>query len=57
MIRFDAMGLLLLLHQGDEVVGVNKYRIKILKKNGSKLVLNKSLQPAGERVLLHELIS
>ena len=54
MIRGDMMGLLLLLHQGDEVVGVNKHRIKILKKSGSKLVFSRSLQPTGERGLLHE---
>jgi len=57
LVGFDIMGLILLLHQGDEVVGVNKQRIKILKKSGSEVVLSKSLSPTGERVLLHELIN
>ncbi len=52
---FDCMGLLLLLHEGDEVVGVNKQRIKILKSSGSLVVFSRSLSPAREKVLLHEL--
>lgn len=56
MTRFDMMGLLLLLHQGDKVVGVNKQRIKILRKTGSINVFRKSLAPANGRVLLYELV-
>jgi hypothetical protein len=53
--RFDCMGLVLLLHQGDEVVGVNKQRIKILKSSGSSVVFSRKLGGTGEIVLLHEL--
>ena len=56
MTRFDMMGLLLLLHQGDEVVGVNKQRIKILRRTGSINVFRKSLAPATGRVSLYELV-
>lgn len=56
MTRFDMMGLLLLLHTGDEIVGVNKQQIKILRKTGSMNVFSKSLSSA-EGVLLHELLA
>jgi hypothetical protein len=54
-IRVDCMGLLLLLHQGDEVIGVNKERIKILKKSGSKVVFSKRLDQQKKVGMLDEL--
>ena len=54
-VRVDCMGLLLLLHQGDEVVGVNKERIKVLKKSGSKLAFSKRLDQQVKVRLLYEL--
>lgn len=56
LIRVDMMGLLLLLHQGDEIVGINKEKIKILRKTGSMNVFSRRLEkPTRGRVLLHEL--
>ena len=54
MFRFDEMGLLLLLHQGDEVVEVNAERIKILHKSGSITCLKKrQVKPTEENLLFN----
>jgi hypothetical protein len=53
--RVDCMGLLLLLHQGDEVVGVNRERIKILRRSGKVNYLHKRLDQQIKVSLLHEL--
>lgn len=53
--RVDCMGLLLLLHQGDEVVGVNKERIKILRKSGKTNYLHRRLDQQIRVGLLYEL--
>jgi hypothetical protein len=54
-VRVDYMGLLLLLHQGDEVVGVNKERIKILRRSGKVNYLYKRLNQQMKVSLLYEL--
>jgi hypothetical protein len=55
LVRVDCMGLLLLLHQGDEVVGVNKERIKILRRSGKVNYLYKKLDQQMKVDLLYEL--
>jgi hypothetical protein len=55
LVRVDCMGLLLLLHQGDEVVGVNKERIKILRRSGKVNYLYKRLDQQMKVSLLYEL--
>lgn len=54
-VRVDCMGLLLLLHQGDEVVGVNKERIKILRRSGKVNYLYKRLDQRMKVGMLYEL--
>jgi hypothetical protein len=55
LVRVDCMGLLLLLHQGDEVVGVNKERIKILRRSGKVNYLYRRLDRQMKIDLLYEL--
>jgi len=55
LFRFDCMGLLLLLHQGDEVVGVNKERIKMIRRSGAVNHLYKKLHQQIKVGLLYEL--
>ena len=54
LVRVDCMGLLLLLHQGDEVVGVNKERIKILRSSGAVNYLYRRLNQQMKIDLLYE---
>jgi hypothetical protein len=53
LVRVDCMGLLLLLHQGDEVVGVNKERIKILRRSGKTNYLSRRLDQQTKVSLLY----
>jgi hypothetical protein len=53
LVRVDCMGLLLLLHQGDEVVGVNKERIKILRISGKTNYLSRRLDRQTKVSLLY----
>jgi hypothetical protein len=55
LVRVDCMGLLLLLRQGDEVVGVNKERIKILRRSGKVNYLYRRLDRQMKVSLLYEL--
>ena len=55
LVRVDCMGLLLLLHQGDEVVGVNKKHIKILRRSGKVNYLHRRLDQQMKVGLLYEL--
>jgi hypothetical protein len=55
LVRVDCMGLLLLLHQGDEVVGVNKECIKILRRSGKVNYLHRRLEQKIKVDLLYEL--
>jgi len=55
LVRVDCMGLLLLLRQGDEVVSVNKERIKILRRSGKVNYLRKRLDPQLKVGMLYEL--
>jgi hypothetical protein len=54
-VKVDCMGLLLLLHQGDEVIGVNKERIKILRRSGVVNYLYRSLDQQIKVGWLYEL--
>ncbi len=56
LVRVDCMGLLLLIHKGDEVVGVNKERIKILRRSGKVNYLHRRLDRQMKVDLLHELV-
>ena len=49
------MGLLLLLHQGDEVAGVNRERIKILRRSGKVNYFHRRLDRQMKVDLLYEL--
>jgi hypothetical protein len=55
MYRFDVMGLLLILHQGDEIIGVNEQRIKIQRRSGKVNYLYKRLDQQMKVDLLYEL--
>ena len=55
LVRVDCMGLLLLLHQGDEVVGVNRERIKILRRSGKVNYFHGRLDQQMKVSLLYEL--
>jgi len=55
LVRVDCMGLLLLLHQGDKVVGVNKERIKILRRSEKVNYLYKRLDQRMKVGMLYEL--
>ena len=55
LVRVDCMGLLLLLHQGDEVVGVSKERIQILHRSGKINYLYRKLDQQMKVSSLYEL--
>jgi hypothetical protein len=55
IVRVDYIGLLLLLHQGDEVVAVNRERIKIIRRSGKVNYLYKRLDQQMKVDLLYEL--
>ena len=55
LVRVDCMGLSLLLHQGDEVVEVNKERIQILRRSGKVNYLYKRFHRQMKVSLLYEL--